>query len=126
MKRYTQLPMTLFWIQPCLPVRVRDRATQESLGRTSYTELNGFSVRPYGLRMAGILRDFPGTPRMYRFHGGMTLPDGLCVWRERRSHWSIHVTRDLPLDEFDERLTMLLESVPSQTVQEFWNEIESG
>lgn len=77
MKRYTTLPITLFRIQPRLPVSLRDHAVQMAKNRQSYDlklhnnlvkpmpvgpfhTPNGMSLRPAGEKMVSILREFRG------------------------------------------------------------------
>ncbi|KXS19844.1 hypothetical protein M427DRAFT_52692 [Gonapodya prolifera JEL478] len=143
MKRYTQLPLTLYRIQARLPVSLRDQATQWSLGRRSFdlvlhdgkvralptttdafTTPNGMSPRPFGPKMAEILRQFRGSPLVYRLHEGTVLLDSLCVWHVHTDQWSMQTTVETSLHDFNQELTRLLESVPPQTREELFAEME--
>ncbi len=105
MKRFTSLPLSLYRIQPRMPVVLRDFGAKKSLSydlRTvggivhpvtgsTYTGPNGMSLRPSTPKMHEILRSFKGNPTVYRMHEGMSLPDGLVILHERTDHYSLQV-----------------------------------
>lgn len=133
MRRYLQLPITLFRIQPRLPVSLRDYDEQMAAGRTSwdlktYNSMvrpmpigdpfhtpNGMSLRPSGETMASILRGFRGDPKVYRMQAGTTLPEGLVVLHEHSDHYSLQAAREMPLAELNASLTAYLQTLPSVT-----------
>ncbi|WOO78417.1 uncharacterized protein LOC62_02G001964 [Vanrija pseudolonga] len=130
MKRYTQLPFSLYRTQPGLPVRLRSYEEQAALGRSSfdvvlhdglvlpmpegavYTTPNGMSLRPLGENFERILRGFRGEPQIYALRGGITLPEGLVVLHERTDHYSLQTTVPLTLAQFNDTLTEFLRSLP--------------
>lgn len=130
MKRFTQLPYSLYRTQPGLPVRLRSYDEQVALGRSSfdvvlhdglvlpmpegavYTTPNGMSLRPLGENFERILRSFRGEPQIYARRGGLTLPEGLVVLHERTDHYSLQTTVPLTLEQFNDRLTEFLRSLP--------------
>eukprot|EP00933_Yihiella_yeosuensis_P066516 TRINITY_DN7081_c0_g1_i1.p1 TRINITY_DN7081_c0_g1~~TRINITY_DN7081_c0_g1_i1.p1 ORF type:complete len:186 (+),score=29.33 TRINITY_DN7081_c0_g1_i1:164-721(+) len=139
MHRYTQLPITLYRIQPRLPVKLRDYETQMAKGRTSFDlklhdglikpmpevgpfhTPNGMSLRPGTQKMEEVLRDFRGEPTIYRMHEGMTLPEGLVVFHEHTDHYSMQTTQEISLEDYNMKLTNFLESLPSQSRQEYFD-----
>ncbi|KAJ3086430.1 hypothetical protein HDU96_004917, partial [Phlyctochytrium bullatum] len=131
MSRFTKLSLDLYRIQPLLPVKLRDFETQMQQGRksfdlklhypgpvvrplpidlTEYPGPNGMSLRPLGEAMLNILAGFQGPARIYFMPEGMQLPEELCVFHERTDHYSMQVTREMPLEEFNQILTELLKS----------------
>lgn len=137
MSRFTTLPITLYRIQPRLPVSLRDKATQTAKNRLSFDLIlhdskvhpmpaeshfhtpNGMSLRPMGDKMIEILRNFRGDDlRVYRLQEGTKLPEDLCVFHEHGDHYSMQVARPMPLPEFNEKLTELLKASPSASKQE--------
>ena len=137
-KRYQVLPKALYRIQGKLPVKLRDYDTQMAKGRTSYDLKlhngkvmpaegdewigpNGMSLRPPTDTMLGILDDWrKGEPTIFRFYEGMRLyEDDLVLIHERDDHYSLQTTVPIELQEFNDKLTKLLEEAPKQTVQQF-------
>ena len=130
MRRFVLLPITLFRVQPRLPVSLRDYDTQMANGRTSYVlktynsivrpmpadspfhTPNGMSLRPSGEKMAAILREFRGDPQVYRMQEGTFLPSGLVVFHEHSDHYSLQVSEEMSLSDFNARLTDYLKSLP--------------
>eukprot|EP00930_Biecheleria_cincta_P089850 TRINITY_DN79192_c0_g1_i1.p1 TRINITY_DN79192_c0_g1~~TRINITY_DN79192_c0_g1_i1.p1 ORF type:complete len:158 (-),score=17.34 TRINITY_DN79192_c0_g1_i1:313-786(-) len=117
MHRYQQLPITLYRIQPRLPVKLMDHDTQIAQGRSSFDlklhdglvqpmpestpfhTPNGMSLRPASQKMEETLRDFKGEPTIYRMHEGLRLPDPLVVYHEHTDHYSMQTSKAMPLDE---------------------------
>jgi len=142
MKRYTQLPLTLYRIQPRLPVALRDYQTQMAKGRTSFdlklddkgfvqpvtgtrfTTPNGMSLRPSSDTMIQILKGFRGEPKIYHLACGMELPAGFVVYHEHSDHYSLQTSEPILFESFNERLTKFLESLPVQTREQFLNQME--
>jgi hypothetical protein len=137
MRRYTQLPLTLFRIQPRLPVSLRDYAEQMANGRTSYDlktydtivrpmpadspfhTPNGMSLRASSEKMATILREFRGEPRVYRMQEGTLLPSGLVVLHEHTDHYSLQVSEEMALAQFNQKLTDYLKTLPNVSKAEW-------
>jgi len=137
MKSFPRVPLTIYRIQANLPVRLRDYDSQMALGRTSFdlklhnglvlpmpleSEFhtpNGMSLRPAGENMRQILENFRGSPRIYRFQEYMALPEGLILFHEHTDHYSLQTSVPTPLDELNQKLTMLLESLPSVTKEQW-------
>lgn len=144
MKRFTVLPVTLFRIQPKLPVELRDHATQMAKQRTSfdlktYTEKklirpmegdkfhtpNGLSLRPKGQTMAQILTEFRGSPTIFCIQAGTPLPERCVLLHEHTDHYSLQVAEEMPLDEFNTILNEYLKKHPIITKKawlEAWND----
>jgi hypothetical protein len=137
MQRITQLPLTLYRIQPRLPVNLRSFDKQMALGRssfdlklhnglvtpvvqgTSFSTPNGMSLRPSSETMRTILESFRGEPTIYTLSTGLKLPDGLCIYHEHTDHYSMQCTKPISLDDFNVKLTDFLKSLPSQSKQQF-------
>lgn len=139
--RYNVFPMTLYRIQPSLPVKLRDYDTQTKLGRTSFDLKlhdglvlpttkdtfegpNGMSLRPDGRNFERIIRDFRGEPVIYSIIGGTATPDGLVLLYEHTDHYSLQVSRPMPLPEFNERLTEFLKLCPTMTRENYLKGLE--
>lgn len=141
-KRFQKLPITLYRIQPGLPVSLRDFDTQQAKGRESYDLKihsdnlvhpaqgdewigpNGMSLRPGNDTMLNILRNWRGDTRVYRMSEGLQLPKELIVLHERDDHYSMQTTEPVHLSVLNERLTEFLESCPSQTKEQFIEQME--
>ena len=144
MKAYTRFPLTIFRIQPKLPVSLRDYTKQKLLGRSSFdlkvhpdglvkplppdttifTTPNGMSLRPAGENMLQILAAFKGEPRIYRMTVGTAVPDGFVLYHEHNDHYSLQTAGDVELGDLNRKLTAFLESLPSQTKSQFLEELE--
>lgn len=77
------------------------------------------SLRPAGENMRQVLENFRGSPRIYRFQEYMALPEGLILFHEHTDHYSLQTSVPTPLDELNQKLTMLLESLPSVTKEQW-------
>lgn len=139
---YRQLPLTLFRIQPRLPVALRDYDTQMAKGRTSFDLKlhngsvmpvkegsafegpNGMSLRPRGDKMTSILQGYKGSPRVYSMHEGLTLPGPLVVYHEHTDHYSMQTSEPISLAEFDKLLSDFLASLPSVTKEQYLAQLE--
>jgi hypothetical protein len=136
MKRFTQLPLTLYRIQAKPQVNLRDFALQMAKGRTSYDlktvdgmvlpmegdtfhTPNGMSLRPNSDTMIGILENFRGSPRVYSIPVGTTLPDGLVVFHEHSNHYSLQTTVPIPLPDLNDKMTDFLAGCISVTKEQF-------
>lgn len=134
--RYTQLPLTLYRIQPTLRVALRDYDTQVAKGRTSFDlklhdglvlpmtgdtfhTPNGMSLRPNSPKMLDILSKFKGSPLIFSLLEGMVLPKGLVVIHEHTDHYSLQTTEPVTLPELNERMTKLLASCMHSTREQF-------
>lgn len=142
MKRYTQLPLTLYRIQPRLPVALRDYESQMANGRTSFdlkldekgfvqpvvgtrfTTPNGMSLRPASDTMIQILKSFRGEPKIYHLPCGMKLPPALVVYHEHSDHYSLQTSEPIQLEAFNKRLTEFLQSLAAQTREQFLKQME--
>ncbi|KAJ3402891.1 hypothetical protein HDV05_008164 [Chytridiales sp. JEL 0842] len=138
MKRFTRLPITLFRIQPRLPVSLRDYDTQLAKNRSSFdlklhnglvlpmeskefTTPNGMSLRPANEKMVKILEAFRGGDdlRIYRLQENSLLPEDLVVFHEHSDYYSMQVAKAMSLGQFNQRLTEYLMTLPSQSKSEF-------
>jgi hypothetical protein len=136
MKRFTQLPLTLYRIQSKARVNLRDYFEQIAKGRTSYDlktvkgmvmpmegdkfhTPNGMSLRPNSPMMKTILENFRGSPRVYCLPVGTTLPDGLVVIHEHSDRYSMQTTVPIALAELEDKMTALLAECPSSTKEQF-------
>ena len=142
-KRFRKIPITLYRIQPRLPVSLRDYDTQMSKGRTSFDLKlnpedglyhpahgdewigpNGMSLRPGNDTMLNIIKNWKGDTTVYRLQEGNQLPDELVIIHERDDHYSFQTTEPVALATFNERLTQYLEQCPSQTKEQFIDQME--
>lgn len=139
--RYSVFPMTLYRIQPSLPVKLRDYDSQTKLGRTSFDLKlhnglvlpttkdtfegpNGMSLRPDGRTFERIIREFPVEPIIYSIMGGTVTPEGLVLLYERGDHYSLQVSRPMPLPEFNELLTEFLKLHPTMKREDYLKGLE--
>ena len=76
---------------------------------------NGMSLRPATQNMEENLRGFKGEPTVYRMHEGMQLPGPLVVYHEHTDHYSLQTQKTIKLLEFNEILSIFVQSLPSQT-----------
>jgi hypothetical protein len=139
MPRFTRLPITLYRVQAKLPVSLRSFQDQVAKGRSSFDLTlqnglvlpvkegsafegpNGMSLRPSGANMTRILREFKGTPMVFRLHEGLLLPPGLVVFHEHTDHYSMQTDAPISLDALNAKLTELLQSLPPpQTRDQFF------
>lgn len=136
MPRFTRLPLTLYRIQPRLPVSLRDYDSQLAKGRSSfdlklrdglvqpvplntpYEGPNGMSLRPAEEKMLGILKNLKGNPKVYRMHEGLLLPEPLVVCHEHTDHYSMQTQTPISLVEFNAALTDFLNSLPPPMTRE--------
>lgn len=141
-KRIKTLPYTLYRIQSKLPVNLRDYAEQQARGRESFhlktddqglvhpakgdtfIGPNGLSLRPPSDSMYEIAKKWRGSPTVYRLSATLELPDHLVILQEHSDHYSLQTTEPVPLYEFNHRLTEFLESLPSQTLEQFIEQLE--
>lgn len=141
-KRFQKLPITLYRIQPRLPASLRDFDTQRAKGRESFDIKihsdglvhpahgdewigpNGMSLRPGNDKMLNILKNWRGDTRVYRMSEGTQLPQELVVIHERDDHYSFQTTEPVTLETLNDRLTKFLEQCPSQTKEQFIEQME--
>eukprot|EP00300_Choanocystis_sp_HF-7_P033531 c45891_g1_i1.p1 GENE.c45891_g1_i1~~c45891_g1_i1.p1 ORF type:complete len:166 (+),score=33.38 c45891_g1_i1:29-499(+) len=140
-KRFTRLPVTLYRIQARLPVALRDYQSQTAKGRTSYDLTlhnglvlpaqgdtwigpNGMSLRPRTEKMISILREFKGEPTIYALLEGMRLPPDLVLLHEHSDHYSLQTAVPIELPHLNSKLTALMQSLTSQTKQQFLQALE--
>ena len=140
--RFKRLPVTLYRLQGRLPVKLRDHATQMAAGRQSYDLKihedgkvhpahgdtfigpNGMSLRPATENMYHIAKNYRGNVTVYRMQEGMDMPDGLIVLHERDDHYSLQTDEPVELETLNERLTSFLETLPTQTRDQFVEQLE--
>jgi hypothetical protein len=140
--RFKRLPVTLYGLQGCLPVSLRDHATQMAAGRPSYDikmhddglvhpakgdtfiGANGMSLRPATENMLHVAKNYRGNVTVYRFQEGMDLPQGLVVLHDRDDHYSLQTDEPVQLQTLNERITALLETLPTQTRDQFVEQLE--
>ena len=65
--------------------------------------------------MASILREFRGDPTVYRIQEGTTMPSGLVLIHEHTDHYSLQVSEQMLLTEFNAKLTAFLQTLPHAT-----------
>ena len=142
-KRFQKIPITLYRIQPRLPVSLRDYDTQMAKGRTSYDLKlnkddglvhpahgdewigpNGMSLRPGNDTMLNIIKNWKGDTQVYRLQEGTRLPDELVILHERDDHYSFQTTEPVTLEDLNVRLTDYLEQCPKQTKEQFIEQME--
>mmetsp|Transcript_40402 Transcript_40402/g.84077 ORF Transcript_40402/g.84077 Transcript_40402/m.84077 type:complete len:159 (-) Transcript_40402:201-677(-) len=141
-RKFTKLPKTLYRIQARLPVKLRDYETQMAKGRASFDLKihadglvhpahgdewigpNGMSLRPATDTMLGILEDWKGEPTIFRLNEGMQLPNNLIVIHERDDHWSMQTREPTTLESLNQTLTELLEDAPTQTREQFQEQMD--
>jgi hypothetical protein len=137
MTRITQLPLTLYRIQPRMPVNLRNYDLQIAAGRssfdlkvhknkvlpidpqTAFKTPNGMSLRPASDTMLKILESFRGEPTIYTMLTGLELPKGFCIYHEHTDHYSLQTTDPITLSELNQKMTEFLETLPSMTKQQF-------
>ena len=140
--RFKRLPVTLYRLQGRLPVNLRDYAEQMAKGRESYDLKrdeqglvqpavgdtfigpNGMSLRPATENMLHIAKNYRGNVTVYRLSEGMDMPPGLVVLHERDDHYSLQTDEPVSLELLNSRLTELLEQCPSQTRDQFVEQLE--
>lgn len=139
-QRYFQLPRTLYRVCAKLPITLRDYDSQLKLKRTSYdlklvnglylpaegdefVGPNGLSLRPSTTKMHEVLREFRGQPRIFCLHEGFVLPEGFVVLHEHSDHYSLQTTKPIALPEYVEAVNKFIQSFPSQTREEFFEEL---
>lgn len=140
-RKFKTLPITLYRIQARRTVNLREYETQMAKGRASYDLKlhnglvhpaegdewigpNGMSLRPATDTMVGILENWRGDPTIFRLSEGLRLPESLIVLHERDDHWSLQTTEPVTLAELNERMTQLLDEAPTQTRQQFMEQLE--
>lgn len=140
--RFKRLPITLYRLQGRLPVRLRDHATQMAAGRQSFDLKihddglvhpavgdtwigpNGMSLRPATENMLHIAKNYRGDVTVYRMQEGMDMPDGLVVLHERDDHYSLQTDNPVTLETLNGKLTAFLETLPTQTRDQFVDQLE--
>lgn len=141
-KRFSKLPITLFRVQPTLPVNLRDYDTQQARGRPTYDLKihpdglvhpapgdefigpNGMSLRPGNEKMLNIVKNWRGDTMVYRLQEGRQLPDELIVLHERDDHYSLQTTEPVLLETLNAIMTELLQQSPVQTKEQFVENME--
>ncbi|KAJ2987196.1 hypothetical protein HDV02_006317 [Globomyces sp. JEL0801] len=135
MKRFTQLPITLYKIQPNLPVNLKTYQNQLNTSSfdlklynnqvipishpDSFKTPNGMSLRPASNQMLEILHKFNGNPTIYCLLSGLKLPDGLCIYHEHTNHYSLQTTTPISIHQFNANLTNFLKSLPTMDKNSF-------
>ena len=140
--RFKRLPVTLYRLQGRLPVNLRDHAKQMAAGRQSFDLKvqddglvhpamgdtwigpNGMSLRPATNNMLHIAKNYRGNVTVYRMQEGMDMPEGLIVLHERDDHYSLQTTEPIELEELNQKMTDFLETLPSQTRDQFVEQLE--
>lgn len=137
-KRYDIVPMTLYRLQPKLPVRLRNYDDQVALGRSSFDLKvhegdglvypaegdefigpNGMSLRPRSEFMTKLVETFKGDPTVYTLIPGLELPESLILLHEHTDHFSLQVRNPMSLDAFNDELTAFLKTLPTQTKEQY-------
>ena len=138
MQRFSRFPITLYRIQPRLPVNLRDYDIQKAKKKLSYDlrlhdglvlpmqgdlfhTPNGMSLRQKSAKMVSILESFRGNPdsiKVYRMQEWSQVPLDMVLILEHSDHYSLQVNKPMTLDQFNTSLTNYLQSLPSQSMQE--------
>ena len=82
------------------------------------------SLRPATESMLHIAKNYRGDVTVYRMQEGMDMPDGLIVLHERDDHYSLQTDEPVTLETLNERLTDFLGTLPSQTRDQFVDQLE--
>ena len=141
--RFRKIPVTLYRLQSKLPTKLRDHATQMAAGRQSFDIKtnptdgmvhpaegdtwigpNGMSLRPATENMLHIAKNYRGNVTVFRLQEGLELPDGLVLLHERDDHYSMQTDEPVPLETLNERITNLLKECPTQTRDQFVEQLE--
>ncbi len=130
--RYSIFPMTLFRVQMRLPAALRDYDTQLKLGRTAFDLRlhdglvlpstgetfqgpNGASLRPLGPNMNNLIQSLTGEPLIFSILSGTQVPQDFVLLHEHSDHFSLQVSRPMPLPEMNQRFTDFLKMTPMVT-----------
>ena len=139
MQRFYQFPVTLYRVQPRLPVFLRDYEIQKSKKRLSFDlklhnglvnpmegdtfhTPNGMSLRQSSPKLASIVENFrniSNTMRVYRMQEASKVPQDMVLILEHTDHYSLQVSKPMSLDEFNNALTEYLSGLPSMSKEEF-------
>jgi hypothetical protein len=140
MQRFNRFPVTLYRIQPSLPVNLREYDTQRALNRLSFDlklhdglvlpmqgnkfhTPNGMSLRQLSPKMESILNSFKGSSkklRIYRMQEYAQVPEDMILILEHTDHYSLQVKIPMTLEQFNVSLTSYLQTLPSMSMQEFF------
>lgn len=82
------------------------------------------SLRPDGRNFENIIRDIRGEPLIYTILGGSVVPEDFVLLYERSDHYSLQVSRPMPLSEMNDRLTEFLKSLPTMTRESYLKGLE--
>lgn len=132
LKRFAQLPISLYRIQASSAVSLREYAAQMAKGLSPYDlktydgkvlpvegddfhTPNGMLVRPFSEQFLNYLRNYKGDPLVYCFPVGLRLPHGIVAIHEYSDHWSFQTTRPVLLEQFNEKLKQFLDDNVSVT-----------
>ena len=80
---------------------------------------NGMSLRPLGPNMIDILNRFRGEAMIYRLQEATALPEGTVLFHEPSDHYSLNVEKPMSLEDFNDKLTEYLKTLPAVTKQDF-------
>ena len=86
---------------------------------TTFHTPNGMSLRPLGPNMIDILNRFRGEAMIYRLQEATPLPEGTVLFHEHSDHYSLQVEKPMMLEDFNEKLTAYLKTLPAVTKQDF-------
>eukprot|EP01012_Entosiphon_sulcatum_P021577 TRINITY_DN26412_c0_g1_i1.p1 TRINITY_DN26412_c0_g1~~TRINITY_DN26412_c0_g1_i1.p1 ORF type:complete len:162 (+),score=29.97 TRINITY_DN26412_c0_g1_i1:103-588(+) len=142
--RFTTLPVTLYRLQPKLPVALRNLAEQQALKRAAwdikvhsdglvhpavgdeFIGPNGMSLRPKGSQaLAVVMMAWKGPkPAIYALPQGLVLPERLVCLHEHTDHYAMQPAKAMTLDELNSALTELLQSVQTITEEELMKDYQ--
>lgn len=135
--RHEIVPITLYRVQPRLPVSLRSHASQMQLGRESFdlklhedglvhpvlgdsfTGPNGMSLRPDCSKFRCLLSSFRGPFKVYTLQSGLQIPEDLLLIHEHTDHYSLQVKKSMSLDHFNSLLTDFFCTLPVQNGSDF-------
>ena len=132
LKRFTQLPMTLYRIQAAREVRLVDAAARLAGDDSPYDVKtvdglvlptkgdkyyapNGLSLMPDSDNMSNFLKNFKGSPLVFCLPAGLRLPSGLVAMHEFGESWSLQTTCPISLPDLNDHMTKLLDEQVSVT-----------
>ena len=85
----------------------------------TYHTPNGMSLRPGNDKMREYLANVKGPRTVFRMHEGMPLPKEFVIFHEHSDHYSMQTTEPIDLHSFNDKLTKFLQTLPSQTKEQF-------
>ena len=85
---------------------------------------NGMPLRPPSEGMLHVAKNYRGNATVFRLQEGLQLPDGLVVLHERDDQFSLQTSEPVPLETLNDRITAVLAECPTQTLEQFIEQLE--